>query len=444
MGNDMTKGNPMKLILMFAIPLFIGNIFQQVYSMADTFIVGRTIGVNALAAVGATGSLTWLILGFAHGLTSGLTIPLAQKYGAKEYKVVHKYFGVSLVITIVTGVILSVVSMLLSRYILEIMQTPKEIIDQSSLYLFIIFAGIVATMIYNLLANIFRAIGDSRTPLYFLIVASVINIVLDYTLIIYFGMGVEGAAIATVFSQVFSAIGCAVYIWRELPMLHLKRSSFVISKEDVKRHLEIGFPMGFQMSIIAIGSITLQIALNRLGPTAVAAYTAAAKIDQLATMPMMSFGVAMATYAAQNYGAKKYARIWEEVNDTVKISVTYSVIMGILINLFSSTLIQFFIGPGQESVIQLSKWYFLTNSTIYFFLAMLFIYRYTLQGVGNTKTPTIAGIIELFMRMFAAVVLANYFGFIGATIANPLAWIGALIPMMITYFCFKKQHSIEV
>ena len=443
MANDMTKGNPIKLIFLFAIPLFIGNIFQQIYNMADTFIVSRTIGVEALAAVGSTGSIMFLILGFAHGLTSGFAIPLSQKYGAKEYHQLNKSFGVSLMITFGIGSVLSIASMMLSRKLLEAMQTPPEIMEHAAKYIFIICSGILESMLYNLLSNILRAIGDSRTSLVFLIIASFINIALDLFFIVKLKMGVDGAALATVISQCFSVIACSIYIWRNLPMLHLKRESFKTTKEEVRHHLGIGFPMGFQMSIIAIGAIAIQITLNRLGSTAVAAYTASNKIDQVATMPMMSFGVAMATYAAQNYGAKKYERIWVGVRDTVKISVTYSFIVGILINLFSHHLIEIFIGKGQTEVLALSKWFFLTNSSIYFFLAMLFIYRYTLQGVGETRTPTIAGIIELSMRVFAAVILSKYFGFIGAIIANPLAWIGALIPMMWKYYRFKKAHTLQ-
>lgn len=441
MVNDMTKGNPIKLILLFAIPLFIGNIFQQIYNMADTFVVGRTLGVEALAAVGSTGSLMFFILGFAHGLTSGLAIPISQQYGAKEYRTIHKSFGVSLVITLVVGIVLSIISVLFARRILELMQTPQAIIEQSSRYVLIICNGIIATMIYNLLASILRAIGDSRTPLFFLIIASMINIILDIFFIVQLKMDVEGAAFATIISQIFSACACAIYIWKKLPMLHLKKSSFKFDLQDIYRHLRIGFPMGFQMSIIAIGAITLQIALNQLGPNSVAAYTAASKIDQVATMPMMSFGVAMATYAAQNYGAKKFDRIWIGVRQCVRLSITYSIVVGIVINVLSKHLVAMFIGSNNSAVVELSRWFFLTNSSIYFFLAMLFIYRYTLQGVGITLTPTVAGIIELFMRFFAAVFLARYFGFIGATIANPLAWIGALIPMMITYYRFKKQQE---
>lgn len=444
MVKDMTKGNPMRLILLFAIPLFIGNIFQQVYSMADTFIVGRTVGMSALAAVGATGSITFLILGFAHGLASGLAIPLAQKYGAKDFQSVSKSFGTSIIISIVVGVILTILSLFFCRTILEMMNTPNEIINESESYLRILFGGMLASMLYNLMSNSLRSIGDSRTPLYFLIAACIINIILDYIFIVYGNMGVSGAGVATIIAQVFSFVSCIIFIWLKVPILHLHRDSFKIDNDFFWLHVRIAFPMAFQMSIIAIGAITLQVALNGLGAPSVAAYTASGRIDQLATMPMMSFGVAIATYVAQNYGARFYDRIWMGVRECLKVSITFSVVIGLTLALFGEHFLRLFVGQNQEEVVQLGKWFFVTNSSIYFFLAMLLIYRYTIQGVGNSVTPTIAGIIELFMRMFAAVILAKHFGFVGATIANPLAWIGALIPIAYSYYRFKRQYTCHI
>lgn len=443
MAKDMTKGNPLGLIIRFTIPLLIGNIFQQLYNMADTFIVGRTIGVNALAAVGSTGSITFLILGFANGLTAGLAIPLAQKFGAKDMKGVKRSFFVSLIISLIVAIVLTALSMFFCRQILEIMQTPAEIIDFAYDYLIVIFAGIFSSMAFNLLSNIFRAIGDANTPLYFLVVACVMNIILDIVFIVYFHMGVEGAGYATVISQIFSAICCFVYIWKKIPILHMERESLHFSRKFFMHHVQISFPMAFQSSIIAIGAITIQVTLNQLGATSVAAYTAAQKVDQLGILPMMSFGVTMATYVAQNYGARLYDRIWQGVRECIKVSVTMSLVIGILLIVFRSPLIHVFVGSGQEAVVELGSWYFVTNSSMYWLLSLLFIYRYTLQGVGKTFTPTIAGIMELVMRVFAAVILSKYFGFIGATISNPLAWLGSLIPLTITYYLFKRKFQRE-
>ena len=443
MAKDMTSGKPIKLIWNFTIPLLIGNLFQQLYNMADTFIVGRTIGVHALASVGSTGSIIFLILGFANGLTAGLAIPLAQRYGAKDYLGVKRSFYVSILISAVVAILLTILSMVFCRQILEVMQTPAEIIDGAYDYLMVIFAGIFSSMAFNLLSNIFRSIGDAKTPLYFLVIACIMNIILDIVFIAGFGMGVEGAGYATVLSQIFSALACILYIWKKIPILRLNSKDFVAESSDVKEHVRISFPMAFQSSIIAIGAIIIQITLNQLGATAVAAYTAAQKIDQVAILPMMSFGVTMATFVAQNYGAKKYDRIWRGVRDCIKLSLTFAISVGIILNLFSPIFIRAFVGVGHEEVVELGAIYFITNGTMYSLLSLLFIYRYTLQGVGKTFTPTVAGIMELCMRAFAAVVLSNLYGYTGATMANPLAWLGSLIPLMIAYYLFKNKFPKE-
>ena len=443
MAKDMTSGKPIKLIWNFTIPLLIGNLFQQLYNMADTFIVGRTIGVHALASVGSTGSIIFLILGFANGLTAGLAIPLAQRYGAKDYLGVKRSFYVSILISAVVAILLTILSMIFCRQILEIMQTPVEIIDGAYDYLMVIFAGIFSSMAFNLLSNIFRSIGDAKTPLYFLVIACIMNIILDVVFIAGIGMGVEGAGYATVLSQIFSALACILYIWKKIPILRLNSKDFVAKSLDVKEHIRISFPMAFQSSIIAIGAIIIQITLNQLGATAVAAYTAAQKIDQVAILPMMSFGVTMATFVAQNYGAKKYDRIWRGVRDCIKLSLTFAISVGIILNLFSPIFIRAFVGVGHEEVVELGAIYFITNGTMYSLVSLLFIYRYTLQGVGKTFTPTVAGIMELCMRAFAAVVLSNLYGYTGATMANPLAWLGSLIPLMIAYYLFKNKFPKE-
>ena len=443
MAKDMTSGKPIKLIWNFTIPLLIGNLFQQLYNMADTFIVGRTIGVHALASVGSTGSIIFLILGFANGLTAGLAIPLAQRYGAKNYSGVKRSFYVSILISAVVAILLTILSMVFCRQILEVMQTPAEIIDGAYDYLMVIFAGIFSSMAFNLLSNIFRSIGDAKTPLYFLVIACIMNIILDIVFIAGFGMGVEGAGYATVLSQIFSALACILYIWKKIPILRLNSKDFVAESSDVREHVRISFPMAFQSSIIAIGAIIIQITLNQLGATAVAAYTAAQKIDQVAILPMMSFGVTMATFVAQNYGAKKYDRIWRGVRDCIKLSLTFAISVGIILNLFSPIFIRAFVGVGHEEVVELGAIYFITNGTMYSLLSLLFIYRYTLQGVGKMFTPTVAGIMELCMRAFAAVVLSNLYGYTGATMANPLAWLGSLIPLMIAYYLFKNKFPAE-
>jgi putative MATE family efflux protein len=440
---NLTKGSPAKLILLFTIPLLIGNIFQQFYSIADTFIVGRTIGVNALAAVGCTGSIMFLILGFAQGLTAGLSIITAQKFGADDKQGVKESYVAGMVISMSVTIILTIISTISARTILELMNTPPEIIDDAYRFVFVIFLGIIASMFFNFYSNIIRALGDSKTPLVYLIAACILNVILEFAFILIFKMGVTGAAIATVIAQGVSALLCLMHIKRNLPILNLKKSDLRISKEVFLEHLRISLPMGFQASIIAIGAIILQFALNGLGATAVAGYTAAQKIDSIAIQPMMSFGITMATYTAQNYGAKKFQRIKDGVRQCALISVTFSIVVG-LINIFAGHFLTgLFVGYEQKEVIVLSQVYLTSNGIFYFILSLLFIYRYTLQGLGQSFIPTVAGIMELIMRSFAAIILSRPYGFLGVCLSNPLAWLGACIPLSIAYYITIKKINTE-
>ena len=436
---DLTKGSPAKLILLFTVPLLIGNVFQQFYNMIDMIIVGQTLGKNALAAVGATGSLTFLIIGFAQGLTAGLAIITAQRYGAKDYRGLKKSFAASVVISLVVTVILTVLSLLFIRPMLQLMQTPPEIIDQAQTFISIILLGIFASVSFNLLSNVIRALGDSRTPLFFLIIAVIINVVLDLIFIIYFGMGVEGAAIATVIAQVSSSVLCLVYIKKKMPLLQLRKKDFNFDKEEFRVHLNAALPMAFQSSIIAVGAIVLQAALNSLGTDVVAAQAAAGRIDQFANQPMMSFGIAMATFTAQNYGAKEYGRILQGVRQTLLMSVGFSLLAGAIVIFFGHFFVQLFVSPSETHVFELAQTYFNINGSLYWILAVLFILRYTLQGLGQSKIPTIAGMMELLMRSFAAIVLTGMWGYPGAAAASPLAWIGSVAVLLYSYMRSMKQ-----
>jgi putative MATE family efflux protein len=442
-SRNLTKGSPAKLILLFTIPLLIGNIFQQFYSIADTFIVGRTIGVNALAAVGCTGSIMFLILGFAQGLTAGLSIITAQKFGAEDKKGVKESYVAGIVISMIVTIILTIISTVTARDILELMNTPPEIIDDAYRFVFVIFLGIIASMFFNFYSNIIRALGDSKTPLIYLICACILNVILEFVFILVFKMGVTGAAIATVIAQGVSALLCMWHIKRNLPVLKLKKGDLKISKKVFIDHIRISLPMGFQASIIAIGAIILQFALNGLGATSVAAYTAAQKIDSIAIQPMMSFGIAMATYTAQNYGAKKFERIKDGVRKCALISVTFSIIVGLINILAGQFLTGLLVGYDQTEVISLSQVYLTSNGIFYFILSLLFIYRYTLQGLGQSFIPTVAGIMELIMRSFAAIILSKPLGFLGVCLSNPLAWLGACIPLAAAYYITIKKINNE-
>lgn len=434
MTRDLTRGNPAKLILSFTIPLLIGNIFQQLYSMADTIIVGRTIGVNALAAVGATGSLSFLIIGFAQGLTTGFSVLTAQRFGAGDYAGVRRSAAVGILLSGMITILLTAVSVAGIRPLLEGMKTPANIIDDAYRYISVIFWGIIAAMLFNLLSNLIRALGDSKTPLLFLVIACLLNIALDFLFILVFRMGVAGAAWATVISQLVSGLLCLVYIAKRLPVLHIRREDWRLSRREVASHLKVGLPMAFQSSIIAIGAMILQSALNQLGSVAVAAFTAAQKLDTLIIQPLMSFGITMATYAAQNYGAGNLARIRKGVRQCSIMSVAISVLGGLLVILAGRPLVRVFVGNGQPEVVDLAQVYLVINGACYCILALLFIYRYTLQGLGKSLVPTVAGVMELVMRTLAAVFLAQLIGFAGVSWANPIAWAGAVLPLGAAYF----------
>lgn len=436
---DLTKGSPAKLILMFTVPLLIGNVFQQFYNMVDMIIVGQTLGKNALAAVGATGSLTFLIIGFAQGLTAGLAIITAQRYGAKDYRGLKKSFAASVVISLIVTIVLTVLSLVFIHPMLQLMQTPPEIIDQAQTFISIILLGIFASMSFNLLSNVIRALGDSRTPLFFLIIAVIINVVLDLIFIILFGMGVEGAAIATVIAQVSSSVLCLVYIKKKIPLLQLRKKDFSFDKEEIRVHLNAALPMAFQSSIIAIGAIVLQAALNSLGTDVVAAQAAASRIDQFANQPMMSFGIAMATFSAQNYGAKEYGRILKGVKQTLMMSIGFSLVAGATVIFFGHSLMKLFVSSSETRVFELAQTYFNINGSLNWILAILFILRYTLQGLGQSKIPTIAGMMELLMRSFAAIILTGMLGYAGAAAASPLAWAGSVAVLLYSYLRSMKQ-----
>ncbi|MCC5890912.1 MAG: MATE family efflux transporter, partial [Alkalibacterium sp.] len=385
MKKDMTEGNPVKLIIGFMIPLLIGNLFQQFYNMADAFIVSRTVGVTAFSAIGSTLSLQFLILGLAIGITAGLAVITAQRFGRKDEAGLRRNLATSLIISVVVAAVLTLVTTTFTEEILTLMRTPEETYAYAYDYLNVLFRGIGAVILFNYLANLLRAIGDSKTPLYFLIITSLLNIVLDYVFILGFDMGIQGAALATVTSQITSSVLCLLYIWKKVPILRIYKEDWTLSVAEFKEHLRIGLPYGFQYSIIAIGSVAITVTLNQLGSTAVASYTAAQKIDALAVLPLQSFGVTMSTYAAQNYGARKLNRVWYGVNQAVKMSIAYSILVGILLVFFGRNLATLFVGADAPAeVLRMIQLYFLTNASFYSLLAVLFIYRHTLQGLGNS------------------------------------------------------------
>ncbi len=393
MVTSMTSGSPAKLIFLFTVPLFIGNLFQQLYNMADTFIVGRTLGVNALAAVGCTGSLVFLIIGFAQGLSSGFSILTAQRFGAKDEAAVRRSFATSLVLGGIIGLVLTVVSVMAARQMLVLLQTPAEILDDAFSYMVIVFAGILATMLFNVLSNVLRALGDSRTPLLFLAVGCVFNIALDLVLILYTPLGVMGAGVATVAAQLLSGLACLWYIVRRFPILRLSRQDWKLTGHDITQHLRMGLPIAFQSSIIAIGTLILQFALNGLGSISVAAFTAASKLEGLGSLPLTSVGVATGTFVAQNYGAGQIHRIRTGVLQAGGMSLAFSAVMGVVFIAFGAPLSSLFI-EGQAEAVHLASIYLRVTGICLWVLGLLFVYRSTLQGKGQSFVTTFAGVLE--------------------------------------------------
>jgi putative MATE family efflux protein len=434
MATTLTTGRPWRVILAFAIPLLIGNVVQQLYQFADTIVVGRHLGVDALAAVGATGSLLFLLLGFAWGLTSGFAIPTAQAFGARDDAGVRRSVASGVILTGATTLLLTVGAPLIARPVLMLLQTPAELLDDATIFTQVSFLGAGATMFFNYLAAIIRAIGDSRTPLVFLTLACGLNVVLVVGFVGVIGWGVAGAALATVVSQAVSVLLCLQFVRRRMPVLHVRRADWRVSRTDLAEHLRLGLPMGFQASIIAIGTLTVQVALNVLGADAVAAYTTASRVDSLAVALLQSLGLAVSMYAAQNLGGRRPDRIRRGVVQAVWMSVFASLALGVLLVSFGTQMVRVFIGDGSDQVVHLAHLMLIINGVSYSALGVLFVLRGALQGLGHTLVPTMTGVIELVMRVAAAVLLGAMVGYPGVVLSNPLAWLGAaalLIPAYI-------------
>ena len=439
---DLTVGEPAKLILFFTLPLLAGNIFQQLFGFVDTLIVGRFLGVDALAAVGCTGPLMFLMLGFAFGMTSGFSICTGQRFGAKDFDGVRKSAAFCIELSLVASIILAVVGVTFCREFLIAMDTPPEILDGAYSFIVIIYGGVFMFIIHQMLTNLIRALGDSKMPTVIQATTLCINILLEPIAIIGLGLGIPGSAAATIVALTLGNILCVIYIKKRVPYLHVRREDFSFDKEFFLEHLRIGLPMGFQSSIIAIGAVVLQIALNGLGSVAVAAFAAAHRVDGIAVMPMMSFGLAMAAYTAQNFGAKKFDRIIDGVKKCILMSCSFSVLVAVFNIYLGAEMIELFVGAQAQQVVEYGRLFLIITGLSYWALALLFVFRFTLQGLGKSFMPTLAGVIELVMRIFVAVFLVDWYGFLGACLAAPLAWIGGLLPLAIDFFLTaRKLHE---
>ncbi|HGF1449181.1 MATE family efflux transporter [Streptococcus suis] len=437
--NDLTKGNPIRVILQFAIPLLIGSFFQLAYNFADSMIVGHTLGKDAFASVGSTASLIFLIIGFAQGVTNGLTIVTAQRYGAGDWKGVKKSFLHGLFFAACVSILLTSLSLTFLDPILHLMQVPVSIFPHSKAFLMAMFGGLTFTVFYNYLSSAIRSLGNSRTPLVALIIASFINIGLDFFFILVMKWGVFGAGFATITAQAFSVFYLLAYIYRKVPHFHLSKSDWTLDRENLVHHAQLGFPMGFQASIIAIGAITLQIMVNQLGTDAIAAQAIALRTDQLAMLPMVNLGLAISTFTAQNYGAKLYDRIREGVRKTLVLNIAWSILFALLLILGNRFFSGLFLPNASQTVLDLALVYYIINGSCYWIVASLFILRSFIQGLGKGLIPTLAGFGELIFRAIVAVLGMQYFGFYGTAAANPAAWIGSILVLIPSSIIFMKK-----
>lgn len=423
---DLTVGKPLFQILRFALPLVLGTLFQQLYSFADTVIVGRCLGTDALGAVGTTYSLNFLILGFVQGACVGFGIPVAETFGAKDQGGLRKYLFNGALLCVVLSVVFTLFTTLMAGPLLQLIHTPEELYADAVLYIRIIFLGIPATVLYNYASSVLRAMGDSQHPFYFLLAASVLNIGLDYLLIVSMGMGVDGAAIATVLSQLLSGGLCAFWFFTRTAKqeeLTFRGQSSLLSAGHCKRLAYIGFPMGFEYSVSAIGAVIMQDAINLLGSTAVAAQTAGEKIRQMFTLPMESVGMAMATYVGQNHGAHRTDRIKQGIQDGCTIQLTYCVAAWVVIFFVKPYAVGLVLGDADPAVTAGAIQYLAIMSLLFCFHGLLMIFRNTLQGLGYSVQAIISGVGELIGRSLGGLLAVKTgLGYVGICLSNPFAW----------------------
>jgi len=439
MTKDMTNGSPMKLILGFAFPLLFGFLFQQFYNLIDILIVGRFLGVNDLAGVGSTGSINFLIIGFCMGICSGFSIPISHKFGAGDYEGVRRYVANATWLCIAFATVITVVTALLCREILVLMRTPEDIIESAYAYIFVIFLGIPFTILYNMVSGVIRALGDSKTPVVFLILSSFINIGLDLLFIILFKMGVAGAAWATVIAQIVAGVGCLLFMIWKFEILHISKREWKPDGHMMMVLCGMGVPMGLQYSITAIGSVILQSATNMLGASAVAAVTAGGKISGFLACPFDALGSTMATYGGQNVGAGKLNRLDNGLKSCALVGIIYGIMTFLIVLIGGDGLARLFVESGETVIIENVKMYLVFNTAAYILLALVNIVRFLIQGMGFPTFAILAGVLEMIARTIAGTVLVPVLGFTGVCLGNPAAWILADAFLIPAYFIVKRR-----
>ena len=441
MVRDMTEGKPFSLILRFCLPLMAGNLFQQFYNMVDSMVVGRFVGKDALSAVGCVGSLNFLVIGSIIGLCTGFAIPVSQCFGANDHTKMRKYIANLIYLAGGIGLAVSLLTYFGTRWLLRILNTPDNIFEDAYTYISVIFLGILATVLYNSVASLIRAVGDSKTPLYFLVFSSFINIGLDLLFVIKFQMGVMGVAVATVIAQAVSGILCLFYIRARFPILHLRREDFKPDSDCCKKLLYAGLPMALQFSITAIGSVMLQSCVNALGSDIIAAVTIAGKTQLIIVMPAETIGLTMATYCGQNLGAKKIRRISEGTRDAMIMGFVYSVIGALIARYLGKYVMLLFVSSSETAVLDYGMQFLRTCSWLYPVLVVIFVFRNALQGMGFSIPAMTAGVFELVARGVMGFVFVRRFGYGAVCLANPVAWFAADLLLVPMYFVVMRRFK---
>lgn len=439
MIKDMTVGNPTGLIIKFAIPLLLGNLFQQLYNISDILILGRILGVNALAAAGASAPIFFTMLLITFGFTAGLCVITAQRFGAKDEIGVRRSVTHSIVASAALCITVTSILCIFMHDILRNMNIPEKIMDDAYRFIFTLSLGLVLIVGYNLLSGFIRALGDSKTPLYFLIFSSLLNILLNFLFIYVFKLGIIGSALGTNVAMAISVFCCMIYIGKKFPILKLKKEDWKLNWDFMKTHLIVAIPMSLQFSVIAIGLLIIQAVCNSFGENTIAAFTSALRIEQLGTQPILAIGLALATYSAQNYGAGQIKRIRQGVASTSVISIIFSIFLALLVRFYGENFIDIFLKEKNEEIINIGHDYLNISTMFYVFLGQIFIFRNALQGMGRTIIPLIASVTELVMRSFAAVYLAQHIGYLGLCYASPIAWFGAAVVVALGYAYTLRQ-----
>lgn len=437
----LTEGTPWKQILLFSIPIFWGNVFQLLYSLVDTKIVGSTLGTEALAAVGSVSTLHTLMTGFLNGLTLGFSLITAMCFGAKNRKRLKKSFAAAISLGVLTTAILVVALMIFLHPVLNLLHVPQAQFEMAYAYISVLIVGLFATLFYNLCANTLRAIGDALTPLIFLIVATVSNIGLDYLFILGFQMGVQGAAYATVLAQLLSVVLCLIRIFRKFPILHIQKVDFRFDRELIAEMYKSGLSMGLMSCLVGIGTILLQSAINTLGTTVIVAHTAARKVFELVSLPNSVLGSAMATYCGQNYGARRFDRIRQGIRASLIIAAVWAVVVFLICHTIEGKLIQFVASTTNPDVIYWGSTYLKVNMSFIVICGVIVILRNSMQGFGDRVIPVFSSCIELAGKIIFAFVFAPMFAYWGIIWAEPMVWIAMVIPLIVKVVHVLKKEA---